>query len=203
MGFNSHALYQYLLEDLASGVPGFETGEPWPGITPRQFAGQALANSFYKKFIDEVADDADTRAFEKFLAVNSDCRDWELTCSGSWDEVLVGELKQQLYDFFYPGGYCLFTNHHQILDEGKTGPGSARGARGTDFYTKLFDSPLTTTSSKLEFLFQDYVSTDPEWSTAENNRCLLHGDGHLVEGSQFSFAPKTDDISRMIAVEPN
>lgn len=38
MGICSHALYSALVKDLGSQVPGFVPGEPWPGMTPRQFA---------------------------------------------------------------------------------------------------------------------------------------------------------------------
>jgi hypothetical protein len=53
MGICSHVLYQALQEDLASAVPGYQPGEPWPGMTPRQFAASALDKAFYKKFVEK------------------------------------------------------------------------------------------------------------------------------------------------------
>lgn len=204
MSICSHVLYQTLLEDLANGCTGFAPGEPWPGITPRQFACQALSATFYKKFVEHEAADANMRAFEKFSSVNSDCRDWELTCNTSVDETLIGELKNSLYRFFYPSQIDpLIRNHHQILDVGRTGPGSSRMARGNDFYTKLFDSPLSTTSSMLYSLYEDYLSHHPNWYAAEETRKRTYGMARVVEGNQFHFVPKSDDITRLIAIEPN
>jgi hypothetical protein len=203
MGICSHVLYQALQEDLASAVPGYQPGEPWPGMTPRQFAASALDKAFYKKFVEKVHPEADDRAFAKFLQVNEACRDWVLSCNDSRDEVLVGELKSTLYNFFYPEGMPLIQNQHQILDAGRTGPGASRLARGNDFYTKLFDSPLSVTSSGLYSLYSDYLSSDPSWFAAEEFRANHYGDCQIVEGSQLHFVPKSDDISRLIAIEPN
>lgn len=173
------------------------------GASPERFAAKSLLVSFYKKFVDAKSSDADSKALEKFLKVNSDCGTWELVLEGSWDEVLVGELKNSLYQFFYPEGQPLLTSFDQILGRAKVGPGASLGARGYDFYTKLFSSPLTSTSALLYNIYKRYIWNFPEWSNAENIRYGSFGEVHVVEGNRLSFVPKSVDISRTISVEPN
>lgn len=202
MRCSSDALYLNLLEDLDSAVPSYR-GEPWPGMTLKETRANALSRSFYKKFVERKSFDADAKALQKFKSVNLDCSNFVLTPCSSADDVLLGELKSTLDDFWHPNGLPLVGNHHDILDHARCGPGSSVGARGQDAYTKLFASPLGTTSSRLYAMYSDYIKTDPTWSSAECQRQETYGDFHVVEGSKLSFAPKTDDISRLICVEPS
>jgi hypothetical protein len=203
MGINSDALYHNLLSDL-SYVSGFDPNyDTWPGITPKQFAAQALAASFYKKFVENKASDADDKAVEKFLSVNMTCGNYELYLDNSKDEVLVGELKQSIYNFWNPRGFPLVSNHYQILDNGRCGPGASVGSLGKDFYTKLFASKLTSTSEGLYEMYSDYLSWRPEWQTAELYRQRAYGTPHIVKGSKLHLVDKSNDISRLICSEPS
>jgi hypothetical protein len=205
MGVNSQALYSCLLEDLGDAVPGFskDYSEAWPDITPREFAALTLSKTFYKKFVEVKSPDADQRAFDKFQQVNSDCGTWELCLQSSKDEVLLGELKETLSRFWnLKNRYPLVSNHHQIFDEGRCGPGSSVGAMGKDFYTKLYASPLTATSSLLVTLYEDYITNRPEMLAAEIKRQETYGPARIVEGSKLHFVNKTNDISRLICSEP-
>lgn len=205
MSFNSHALFQCLVSD----VSGFLSAEQitqkeiWPDATLGQRACHTLVHSFYKKFVDKVSPDADKRALEKFEQVNLSCSDWSLRLGSSWDEVLVGELKDSLYRFFNPGGVPLLLGLDQFFDRGRTGPGASVGARGNDFYTKLFDSPLTATKEALYNHYRSRLQYFPRWADAENNRYARHGGCRVVEGSRLHFVPKTNDISRLICIEPS
>lgn len=205
MSLNSHVLYQRLVSDVSVFLSDEQINqkEIWPDASLKQRACHALIRSFYKKFVDMVEPTADQAALEKFLQVNSSCKEWVMNLETSWDEVLVGELKSSLYNFFYPGGLPLLTGLDQFFDRGRAGPGSSIGARGQDFYTKLFDSPLTSTSAALYKHYSSRLQYFPRWKAAEENRCLHHESNVLVAGSRLNFVPKTADISRLICVEPN
>lgn len=172
-------------------------------VTPQTFASKALLNSFFKKYVEASSKAADEKALEKFLQVNAACGDWSLSLEGSWDEELYGTFKCVLHDFFYPKGMPLLTSLGQFLDRARVGPGASVGARGFDFYTKLFSSPLTVTSPFLYKAYKNYIWHNPEWSNAEIIRNAEFGEACVVESNRLSFVPKTADISRTISVEPS
>jgi len=211
MGLNPDVLYLDLLQDLSVhlssdilerlrlGLPV----DPWPDITSRQMACLSLAKSFYKKFIDKVDASADSRALEKFLAINNRCESWELKLESSRDEELLGTLKQVLYKFFYPTlTEPLISSFGQIFAHGKCGPGASIGSLGGDFYTKMFSSKLTYASSSLYRAYTGYISLFPDWADAELIRQVHYGNSNIVAGNRLSFVPKQRDISRVICVEP-
>lgn len=201
MSIRSDALFSCLLADLQP-VIGFErSGSWWPGATTEQVAAISLRDSFYKKFVDKVSPEADSRAFQKFQEVNTMCTSW-LPQVETWEDELVGELKRSIYEFWNPGGFPLITTPCEILSRGRCGPGASVGARGYDFYTKLFSSPLTATSSTLVRWYESYIGAFPEWKIADSIRNSHYGEPQIVEGSRFHFVPKSVDISRLICVEP-
>lgn len=201
-----NALYADLLEDLNEVVRSpaiFGLPAPPPDVTPKEFAAHVLSKTFYKKFVDVVNDNADYTALSKFLSVNDRCKLWTLPQISEWDAILIGELKRAIYDFWFPRGYALVNYVEDLLDHSMTGPGAAIGARGGDFYTKLFSSPLTATSPVLYTAYENYFTTHNDWSDAENLRRFVFGGVEIVAGSQFHFVPKQNDVSRLICVEPS
>jgi len=199
------ALYSNLLADLAhvARLEDILADDVHPFASYREFACHALAHSFYKKYVGRKASNADKLAHDKFLSVNSDCLNYSLEMSSTWDEVLVGTLKDELYRFFYPSGMPLLNSIEQFVDAGRAGPGTSISAKGTDFYTKMFDSKLSATSTDLYFAYKERVSLNPEWALAERFRWEHNGGCDRVEGSKLSFVPKTHDISRLICIEPS
>jgi hypothetical protein len=154
MSSHSRALFLDLLKDLSSHLPAsvyrsLQDGENvgwWPDIEPKEFAALALAKSFYKKFVDDLDAKADSAALDKFLRVNETARTWRLEMLDSWDEVLLGEVKTSIYNFWNPRGEPLVYSFDDLFSRMECGPGAAVGAIGNDFYSKLFAGPLTTTS---------------------------------------------------------
>lgn len=211
MGFRSSALYQCLRTDISNHLAedqilGVESGvyaEGWPGMSPSEFACVQLLQSVNKKFVDEIAADAETRALEKFLAVNASCAKWTLDFKDTWDEILFGTFKSVLDNFFFPNGDPLVTSFEQMLDHGRTGPGSSIAAYGTDFYTKLFSGPLSATSVTLYDVYKRYVHAYPTWRDAELLRSAMFGEVRVVAGNRVSFVPKSNEISRTICTEPS
>lgn len=205
----SDQLFSDLLYDLVDFLPaGFKPGDDWsPELSPKQVAAISLVKSFRKKFLTSgrTTQEGDAVAAKKFLRSNERCRTWAYAPCTSLDEELYGEFKNLLYRFFYPQGYNLIFHVNDLFDRGRCGPGVAVGARGMDFYTKFFDSPITSTTKSLMTAYSNAVSNDlrSTWQSAETNRAMLWGDPELVQGSRFSFVPKDDTTSRLIAIEPS
>jgi len=206
---SSHALYLDLLQDLDFSHGSDLTIYPWE--TSSVAARKALAKSFVKKF----ADDADQRfrdlaAIDKFTSVNERCGTWQLECKDMYEEVLISALKKHLDSFFHPYGVVnerrgrvpLVHSFSSILDEARCGPGSSLGSESTDFYTKLFDSKLSSTTIGLRRAYANYIKVFPLWTEAEETRCRSWGEPDIVEGNRLHFVPKDATISRSICVEP-
>lgn len=209
MGLSPDVLYRTLLSDLRSQVtdPDILTMPVLPpdcGTTDA--ACHSIARSFLKKLIKKNTRSMDDAALAKFLAVNSRCKEWSLAEDRrSWDDVLLGELKTTLENFFFDnyGRDPLFDCLESFCPFGRLGPGASIGAIGGDFYSKLFSSPLTATSPGLYKAYRNYVKNFPEWSNAENIRYENYGSVRIVAGNRLSFVPKTTEVSRSICTEPS
>ena len=160
-----------------------------------------LKKSFLKKFEDVKSPDADSKALELFLQSNESCRQFALEPKNLFEDVLIGEVKSLIDSYFYSGPDSLLDL--QLISEGfATGPGASRGVKSDNFYTKLFDSNLTSTSESLYRSYRCAITRWPTWHHAEIARKNHHGLS-LVEGNRLSFVPKTSEISRTICTEPN
>lgn len=182
----------------------FQTQTCRPEAPLEEYRAFALASTFLKKFKDVTGASADDDALRKFRAANIACSEWVLDIQDSGEELLYGLFKQELYRFLnYNTLTPVLSNLGQILAAGKTGPGASVGARGSDFYTKLFSSPLTCTSSGLYTSYVRYLCKFPEWNKAETLRSEHFGEFEIVPGNRLTFVPKNVDTSRVICIEPN
>jgi len=201
------ALYSNLQADLAEQFPDqidFEKKSLVEGClaTPRRAAAVSILNSFLKKFKVENSDEMDSRALLKFLSVNNAVRSWSLQLETEEDQILFGELRRAVYEFWNPSGFPLVTNYHDVLDNGRCGPGASVKGGGGDEYTKMYSSPLSCTSDFLYDEYRRYVNENPITDAAEMLRDQLFDGFTIVEGSRLSFVPKNDAISRCICIEP-
>lgn len=202
-----HALFSCLETDLAGQISSssfarIKEGEMWPGISFKEAACLSIHSSLLKKLSTGMTEATQAAALEKFLVVDSDCKKWELRLEQYGDDFLYGEFKDLLYRFWFPKLQPIVDHHHDILERGGLGPGSAVGAKGGDFYTKLFSSSLSSTSPSLYFWYKRYIRGFPEWHAGELTRHASFGDPLVVEGNRLDFVSKNDDISRTICVEP-
>ncbi len=159
-----------------------------------------LLNSFWKKFQDEIGPDADSNCLKLFVASNERCRDFVLMPQSIQDEEVIGEVKSLWIDLIGNGPE---TNLRvaDILSNCGVGPGANLMARGYNFYTKLFDSPLTSTSERLYRYYWYSVLESPTWREAERRRETRYGH-QIVSGNRLSYVPKTSEVSRSICTEP-
>lgn len=211
MGISRTALFNCLVEDLSGLLSKDVVDEKSaalepvaPDMTFEQVAALLLSKSLLKKFTDGFQGAAaDATALKKFLLTNERCKDWSMSqCNTSADEELVGSFKRTLYDFFYRGG-TLVGSSADFFDVGRTGPGASLLARGNDFYTKLFSSPLSCTGQGIRSMYEASISGSVRWALAEKLRAATYGDPVEVPGNKLQFVPKNTDTSRVICVEPN
>lgn len=205
MDLNPGVLYSLLREDLDRWCPIDGTlFDQWhPDASPKEVAAHRQVSSFFKKFVENTADDADAKAISKFLAANRKCSEWEWRPEWSVDEVLLGEFQRLIERFWYlDGDTSLVESFSVLFDAGRNGPGDAVGADWESAYTKLFASPLTTTSSTLYKEYSRHLESHPIWRDAELCRCRQYGDPQVVEGGRLGCVPKRTDISRTIETQP-
>lgn len=191
------------LDLVSAGWNGTKT--PYPGIDERTFAMQALRKSLLKKFEDKPNPDANAKALELFLKINSQCAAFDFGARQVNDvqEIVIGEAKDFIYRFFYPRdseGHCVLSLH-SVTDNFGLGNGANIGSFGTDYLSKVGTSKMSATSSTLHVLFMQAISEDPIWSDVESIRSVHRG-FDIVQGSRLSFVPKTTEISRTICTEP-
>jgi len=162
---------------------------------------QWLRRSFWKKFQDEKAPDADEKCLELFVTANSRCRTFNLEANTTQEEQVIGEVKSLIESCFFSGPDHNYT-FSDFLEGGITGPGASVDVACYNFYTKLFDSSLSSTSSELYGLYRQAIRSNPTWISAEMQRYHNYGACRVVPGNRLSYVPKTKEISRSICTEP-
>lgn len=218
MDVSPDALYSNLLVDLRPYINEellkiYKDRKDFPvGATTKEVAAISIARSLLKKYRYASNDRRDATALLKFLEVNNRCEKWELQLKDSWEETLYGHLRVEIEKFWnkdatHEAGYLpwrkapLVEHPYDLLKYGELGPGANIRGRGGDFYTKLFDSPLSCTSDYLYQWYRRYVRSFSEWSNAEETRRANYGN-HVAVGNRLDFVPKNDETSRTICVEP-
>lgn len=202
MDISPDALYSNLLADLGEVI---DVQLPSWSIDSdvRQVFGFCLRNSLLKKFNNEErpSSEACRAALEKFKAVNTRCANWKYAPDHSLDEMLIGEVKNVIDQFWFVGGIApIISDLREVYLEGRAGPGASISARDTDFYTKMFDSPLSCTEGLPE-IWERCVSMGGLSFEAEASRLSSHG-YDVVGSSRYSFVNKTTTIARGICTEP-
>lgn len=193
MAISVNALRKTLTKDIG-------TRELKPEQTGKEYALYALQTELTKKLRSAVAQDADSKAIEKFKTANADCSSWSLSMSSMMDEYLIGHFRKviwEVFDKFY------HLSDYDITAHGACGPGAARLARGKDYYTKMYSSELSVTSPTLYRMYSNFCDIDPRKRIAELKRSAAFGSYTVVQGSVLSTVPKTNDISRTICTEPS
>lgn len=205
MGTRSIALFDALSKDVSEFIGDGPVGltDIPPDVSYKRFVASRILESVLKKYPPVETSAQDEVARQKFLTSNKKCRDWRLHLDGELAQSLFGLLRDEIDKFCHPDGQTLVSSYYDLLAEGRTGPGSAIGARSGSLYGKLFSSKLTTTSPELYELYSDFFEWYPRWHEADRLRRDVWGNYEVVKCSRSSFVPKTDRESRMICVEPS
>lgn len=163
----------------------------------------SLRASIFKKYRDTPNSSADEKCLRLFLQMNDRCKSFAFEPKTNQQAHVISRVISLFEDMFYTvpdqtQRYSRSDFDQDILP----GPGASLGARSYNFYTKLFDSPLSTTSDLLLHWYRSAISVYPAWQRAEYTRSQVYGT-EIVEGSRLSFVPKTSEISRSICTEPS
>jgi hypothetical protein len=194
--YSRAAILGYLQDDI--GIqPSFISSDS-EVVTARKIS---LQNSLLKKFVSgDSSTECDVKALDKFLECNLRCKQFKLTPDRVLDDYIIGEVKSRLHDVVGNGpDYAL--SLWSFSDDLDLGPGANIGVKSYNLYTKLYDSPLSTTNDHLVRLYRTAISRNPLRYRAESFRHTHYG-FRSVAGNQLSFVPKTSDISRTICTEP-
>jgi len=197
MGFNPRDVVSGLQEDLSEYRGSLD---PWCSV--RQAAGRHMRMNCTKKLVTERAHDASLVALTKFVTSNTMCERYKLKVESSWDDELVGLVKDEIYKCWNKEGFPVLSTYDELFAECDVGPGSSVGANGADFYTKLFSSPLCATSTLLYRAYSSTIRYRPRWFSSELHRSDTYGPPTIVEGNRLSFVRKSNETDRTICIEP-
>lgn len=177
-----------------------------PGSDVATVASAQLLRSVGKKFQDEIDQEAaDKAAFAKFREMIQHVQQWDsedTTALGPYDEVVLGEFKKCLWEFFNPEGYPLM-RQAAIERYADFGPGAATGAEDCSFLTKVGDSRLYAPNPLVIGLFDQWVRASELRLDCEIARTLRHGNPCVSGPEKISAVPKTAKISRLVKKEPS
>ncbi|DAD50240.1 TPA_asm: RNA-directed RNA polymerase [ssRNA phage Gephyllon.3_17] len=191
MGISPKVLFSNLQTDLQSQISN-EIADA---------AGLAILNSFYKKFVDNEKEDAESKAFAKFEQSNLLCSDWQWPTTDEAN-LFLQRLKHVLWK--WESNSCIGAlSFDHLFDRIRVGPGAAVKAAGPDFYTKVGASVLSVGRPSLGAVYTAATRRIPLWNRTELCRSARFGEPVVVEGNTMSFVPKTDEIKRSICVEPS
>lgn len=189
------------IQNVLRSELGFPTGNLFEGISLEAANRLWLERSFGKKFQPEDTSSADDACLSLFKESNERCKSFTLLPKNDFQRQVIGEVKSLFYDL-YAGGPDLYIDLDAIASRFMVGPGASQGSLSFNFYSKLFDSPLTSTSDTLFRLYNRALDFDPNWKAGEVFRFSKFGLTKVV-GNRLSYAPKTSIISRSICTEPS
>lgn len=218
MRLNAELLNSLLSEDLSfAGFSGAENF--YPGQSSKDAAMMSLSNALTKKFHQNETDDVrDRLALDLFLKCNEQCKDFTVRPQTSIDELIIGEMKSIIYDFFNPppgfvvwaklDDFVLYREREPLLltlaeiaSRMSFGAGSNIGSPSGSSYSKYVNSDMSVTDPSLLVLYKHAVSGDRLLSDIESFRWSNYK-SRTVGGNKLSFVPKSTRISRTICTEP-
>lgn len=156
------------------------------------------AKSVFKKLEDLVAPDAAERAIDLFMTCNADCQAFVLEPKRLYDDVLIEQVKYLLEQWTHPGGLPIGLG--EIFDRSALGSGANIKSESDDFYTKVFNSPLSASHSSLHVLYETAITCNPVWAQAEKARGAKRGKAVVSVGS-ITAVPKQFEIKRTVITE--
>lgn len=124
----------------------------------QQFKREVLRVSLLKKYVPkDAAPLLHTEAIDKFVALNAEIANFQLSEQFKTSQ-LATQWKACIYDAVMSDEFqaCTVTLA-KACNNGYTGPGSSRMSNDTSFFTKMFASPLSSTSKSLRDLLTYYL----------------------------------------------
>lgn len=156
------------------------------------------ASAVFKKLEDLVSSTAEQLATEKFLACNAKCKEFVLEPRRLYDDILIETVKYNLERWLHPDGLPITAQ--TLFELGRLGVGANVGVKENNFYTKMFDSKLTSPNSQLYDIYRRSAASHPTWAQAEMARSARRGE-RVSDVGKLAFAPKQFNIKRTIISE--
>lgn len=166
----------------------------------QQFRREVLRQTLLKKYVPpSTAPLLHKEAIDKFIDLNNEVAKFRLSEQFKGSQ-LVNQWKAVIYDAVMTDDYqtCAITLERAI-NSGYTGPGSSRKSKDTSFFTKMFDSELSSTSSFLRNTYLRVITG--KWLEAEETRHENLGTV-IVSGSTLTTVPKDSKNNRTTCTEP-
>lgn len=196
-------IHRLLLADLeGQRASPFFTSD----MTLEQAFSLNMENSFFKKLspTEGVSATASKNSLDKFLRINDRIADrFSPEIHSEVDSLLMdywSSYFREVLDFDFSGDLDNFDLEF-IRDNFKVGPGASIAAESRNFYTKVFDSELSSTSPWLFAFYRAAISESDLWAKAEMQRFNKFGN-LIVEGNRLFFVPKNAEIGRTCCTEP-
>jgi hypothetical protein len=198
--------YKGLFDSLLSDIAGAGVVSPGAPISSdmelQEVRCQMLYRSFYKKLEPEgMSNDANAKALEKFKTLNANIATcpFEFPIESEQDSVFWDYFRDNILKCMRPSDETFDLEY--IRQKFTAGPGSSLKCVNDSFYTKLFNSRITTTHEYLLALYRAAIIESDTWSLAEKQRDDKFGH-EIVSGNRLFFVPKTAEISRSCCTEP-
>lgn len=163
----------------------------------------SLRRSVFKKFKDESTDAADAAAIQNFFEMNDHCLSHKIESGEDDMDMILNDVAYQFWKNFDPmSNLQVDISWPTLFMAGGLGPGANRDVKSYNFYTKLFDSTLSSTSDFLHRIYTDMADRySPTLRDANLLRSSRWGNG-IVSGNKLTTVAKNIDISRCICTEP-
>jgi len=173
-------------------------------LDTRLAAAIHLSQSFLKKFEGRRSKITKTTAIQKFLEVNEKAKSFRLVSSSWKDDLLLGQFKKELHNFFYRKVNevnSIFDVPTSTLPIG-FGPGASRLLKGNDLYTKIADSARYVTNRHVAAVLNSFHSSHDLWAASEFIR-MQTCSYVKCPTSKLETVPKNETTDRVIMVEPD
>ncbi|DAD51215.1 RNA-directed RNA polymerase [ssRNA phage SRR7976326_2] len=198
------ALFKAVKSDILGNYPDLANSaiEMMSGDANR-VAAALLIENFTKKQVMELDEKrCNTTALTTFLKVNEAVGKQSQVPIFEWEAELMGCFNKAVYEFFNPNGMPLLHEWSEIVSHGDLGTGSNQLVTSTDFYSKMFASPLSVSHSDLYDIYRRAIDRNFKWSQAEETRLSQGYSVVVCDANKLGFVAKNDKTSRVIATEP-
>jgi len=196
MDFNPELAYDLLDKSLPE-TERFFTSD----MSVRDAAIMSLRESFLKKWLPKDMSGLEDIAISSFIESNMRCRKLADFPQDTYYYSILCTARALMHEYINSNPLqTSILNLTDILQEGIAGPGASVGTRHTDFFNKMFNGPLSTTSKGLHVHYVNNLSD--RWIRAELSRFARFGLA-VVEGSKLSTVPKSSKTNRTICTEPS
>lgn len=166
----------------------------------QQFRREVIRTTLLKKYVPkEAAPLLHKEAIDKFVALNAEIAKFQLSEQFK-NSHLATQWQACIYDALMTEEFqtCV-VSLEKACNYGYTGPGSSRKASDTTFFTKMFGSTLSSTSTSLRNIYLRSISE--KWLNAEKIRHDNFG-FDIVSGSTLTTVPKDSKTNRTTCTEP-